>query len=148
MKALIPGDMVLAWLHFVAIFTTGGLLIAERALLRPALVTIEPRRLARVDLGYFIAVIAVVATGLARAFFGPKGWSYYASNPMFWTKIGLFVAVGIISIGPTRAFLRWRRAEHVPADAVRSVARIVAIELALLALVPLAAVLLARGVGA
>ena len=59
-----------------------------------------------------------------------------------------FVAIGIISIGPTRAFLRWRRAEHVPADAVRSVARIVAIELALLALVPLAAVLLARGVGA
>jgi len=86
-------------------------------------------------------------------FFGAKGVDFYAGNPAFWTKLALFLAVGIVSIKPTIAFIRWRRAARdaagysVPDAEVRGARRLVLVELHLLALLPLAAVLMARGLG-
>ena len=66
--------------------------------------------------------------------------------------IHLFVAIGLISIPPTRCFLRWRRASRkqpfVPPSSEAAYARrFVAVELLLLVLLPFTAVLAARGVG-
>jgi putative membrane protein len=68
-------------------------------------------------------------------------------------KLGLFLAIGLISIRPTLAFLRWRRTGasaagvSVPVAETKSARRTVLVELHLLALLPLAAVLMARGIG-
>jgi putative membrane protein len=90
---------------------------------------------------------------VSRVFFGAKGVGFYAGNPVFWTKVALFVAVALVSIKPTIAFARWRRAARdaadyaVPPAAAHSARRLVLVELHLLALLPLAAVLMARGIG-
>jgi len=63
------------------------------------------------------------------------------------------VAVGLISILPTIRFIRWSK--HLAADAsavlsqreIAGTARFIYIELLLLALIPLCASLMARGVG-
>ena len=39
-----------------------------------------------------------------------KGWAFYEANPFFWAKMGLFVLMALVSIGPTLLFIRWRRA--------------------------------------
>ena len=89
--------------------------------------------------------------GALRAAWGAKGWSFYAHNPVFHVKITLFVLVGLLSIVPTLAFLRWRRAQRADpaarvADAAwRRVRGFVIAELVLVALIPLAAVVMARG---
>ena len=68
-------------------------------------------------------------------------------------KLVLFTAVGIISIKPTLQFIRWRKAvvadpSFRPATTeVASARRLVFIEMHLIALIPLAAVFMARGVG-
>ena len=64
----------------------------------------------------------------------------------------LFVVIGLISIAPTVRFLRWRKALRatgaLPSEAeVKSTRRLVMVEAHLLALIPLLAVFLARGVG-
>jgi putative membrane protein len=41
---------------------------------------------------------------------GGKGWAFYEANPFFWGKIAAFVAIGLLSIGPTLLFFRWRKA--------------------------------------
>jgi len=70
---------------------------------------------------------------------------------VFHLKLGLFVLVGLLSILPTRAFLRWRRVRNadaswrVPETEWRSARRWVAVELHLIALIPLAAVIMSRG---
>ena len=95
----------------------------------------------------------MLATGTARVFFGAKGVGFYVGNPVFWTKVALFIAVALVSIKPTFAFAHWRRAARdaagysVPPGAVQSARRLVLVELHLLALIPLAAVLMARGIG-
>ena len=60
----------------------------------------------------------------------------------------LYVIIAGLSIKPTRTFITWRRAGGVPdGDAIAGVRRIIHLELGLLALMPLMAVLIARGIG-
>lgn len=144
-------DALLAYLHFLSIFALIGFLVREWTLLNVSTDVLRTDALARADLGFGIASVAVLLSGAARAVFGLKGWAFYAHNPVFHLKVGLFVLVGLLSIVPTRAFLRWRRnasgetAYRVPADEWARARRIVLIELHLLALIPLAAVVMARG---
>ena len=144
-------DAILAYLHFAAIFALVWFLAKEWTLLRAGADVLDLARLVRADAGFGVLAGIVVATGAARAVFGLKGWSFYAHNPVFHLKLGLFVLVGLLSILPTRAFLRWRRVRNadaswrVPETEWRSARRWVAVELHLIALIPLAAVIMSRG---
>lgn len=65
----------------------------------------------------------------------------------------MFLTVGIISIYPTLAFIRWRRAyDHdsawqLPAAEQARMRRLVMIEVHVAALIPVVAVIMARGLG-
>lgn len=144
-------DAILAYLHFAAIFTLIWFLAKEWTLLRAGAANLDVERLARADAGFGIVAGAVLVTGALRAVYGAKGWAFYAHNPAFHVKIGLFVLVGLISIAPTLKFLRWRKARRADASFRVSEAewtsarRLVMIELHVIALIPLAAVIMARG---
>lgn len=145
-------ESLLAYAHFVAILTLVVFLTSEAALCRPEWMNAAVvRRLARVDIIYVVAAIAVLATGFARTYWGVKGFGWYWHQPLLHLKLTLFVVVGLMSIGPTRAFIRWRRALDangaLPAEAeVRKVRRWIMIQAHVVMLIPLAATLLARGV--
>ena len=146
-------DAILAYLHFASIFTLLWFLAKEWTLLKAGADAIDARRIARADIGYFLAALAVLASGVARALLGAKGWAFYAANPVFHAKVTLFLVVALVSIKPTRLFMRWRKA--AAADAAfrvdprewRLARRLLMIELHIVALIPLAAVLMARGIG-
>jgi putative membrane protein len=144
-------DTLLAYLHFISIFALVWFLAREWTLLKGGPGALDLERLALADAGVGIAAVAVLLSGVARATLGIKGWAFYAHNPVFHIKIGLFVLLGLVSIVPTRAFLRWRKAARVDGSygvaAVdwSRVRRFVLVELHLLALIPLAAVVMARG---
>jgi len=70
-------EILLAYLHFFALFATYSLLVAELVLL---LLPAQPgrwRTLSRLDIGYFIGAIAVLATGL----WVRLGWHGFAGGP-------------------------------------------------------------------
>jgi putative membrane protein len=144
-------DATLAYLHFLCIIALVSLILAEAALLRPALIAQSGRWLAKLDIGVAIAAVAVLASGLSRAVWGAKGWGYYAHNPVFHTKIGVFVLIALLSIVPTLQFIRWAKAFRrdpaymVPAAELKRAKRYVMIELHLLVLLPLFGVMMARG---
>ena len=147
-------ESLLAYVHFVAILTLVVFITSEAALCRPEWMNAAVvRRLARVDILYMAAAMAVLATGFARTYFGVKGFEWYWHQPLLHLKLTVFVVVGLMSIGPTRAFIRWRKALDangaLPAEAeVRQVRRWIMIQAHLVVLIPLAATLLARGVWA
>jgi putative membrane protein len=146
-------EALLAYAHLLAIFTMIVFLTSEAALCRPEWLNATiVERLAKVDMIYGISAIAVLATGLARIFLGVKGAGFYGHNPLLWTKVGLFAAVGLMSIPPTIAFIRWRRVLRadgsLPSEAeVRRVRKLVMAQAHIIPIVPLAAVFLARGYG-
>ena len=145
-------EPLLAYLHYLSIIVLGAFLTAELIVCRPPLGAAQVRQLPRLDIVFFAAALLTLATGLLRLFFYAKGVAFYLPNPAFIAKMVLYVAVAVISIAPTRRFIGWRRALDAggpPPDAaaVSAVRRLLHIELTLLALMPLAAVLMARGIG-
>jgi len=146
-------DTFLAYLHFLAIIGVGAHLALELALLRRELRSEILLRLPRIDIAYFAAAIAALATGGLRLAYGAKGFAFYSSNPVLYAKVGLFLAIGLISIAPTLTFIGWARqvradAGFVPSGAeVLRARRTVAVELGLFALLPLLGAMLARGIG-
>jgi putative membrane protein len=146
-------DAILAYLHFTAIFVLFAFLSIEVVLLRGELAAASIRRLGRMDLWYFGAAIVVLVTGFARLVFGAKGADFYLSSWPIYVKLALFVAVAVISVTPTMRFIQWRReldhdaAWRVPLEEQRRMRRLVMIEVHIAALIPLVAVIMARGLG-
>lgn len=145
-------EPLVAYLHYLSIVLTGGFLIAEMVVCRPGMTEEQRRRLPGIDVVFFVSALAALATGLLRLFFYAKGVGFYLGNPFFWAKMALYVSVAVLSIKPTLTFGRWKRAlaagSGAPAaDEITSVRRILHIEVALFALMPLMAVLMARGIG-
>ena len=106
-------NSLMASLHHLAAFTLTACLVYEFVAFQRTLSIGEARRIQRVDLWYGISSGVVLAAGLLRVFFFEKGSAFYAANPLFWVKMGLFVVVGLLSIYPTIRFIRW--GEHLKA---------------------------------
>ncbi|MDM0051045.1 DUF2214 family protein [Variovorax sp. J22R115] len=147
-------EAILAYLHLLAILTMVVFIASEAALCRVEwLNAAVVERLGKVDMVYGIAAIAVLATGVARTWWGIKGTAWYWTNPLLYLKLTLFIIVGVISIFPTLTYSRWRKALRssgsLPAEAeIRKTRKLVMIQAHLIALIPLVAVFLARGFGA
>jgi putative membrane protein len=145
-------DVAVAYLHFIGLIALGTALAAELLYLDDASEdTAQLRRLGWVDIAYVASAILVLATGLLWLTGSTKGAAFYLHNPFFYIKVALFIAIGLVSISPTRYMLRWRReaadAMLPPPEEVAHVRRYVIAELALFVLIPLFAVLSARGIG-
>jgi putative membrane protein len=142
-----------AWLHLVAVGVAVGLLLSEYWLCRRLPDRVQVRLLGTVDLGYFLALIGSLATGLARVRLEGQESAYYLANRLFCLKIALFIAVGLIALFPTRQYIRWNReARMAPAFApltqeLERVRGSIALQMGLMLLLSLVSVLLARGYG-
>jgi putative membrane protein len=142
-----------AWLHLLAAGIGAGLLLAEYWLCRRMPDRIQARLLGAVDLGYQLALIASLATGLARAIYYGQAVEYYIDNRLFWLKIAIFLAIVAIAVAPTLQYIRWNReARTAPtfAPLTRDLERVrasISLGLGLWTLLPLLGILVARGYG-
>jgi putative membrane protein len=101
-------DLILAVVHHVLVFGLVAMMMATRVLL--GLGKVDVLRLARLDAGAGALSGLVLAVGISRAVWGGKGWTFYQANPFFWTKIGLFMLIGLLTVPGTMAFLKWSKA--------------------------------------
>ena len=142
-----------AWLHLVAVGLAVGLLLSEYWLCRRIPDRLQVRLLGMVDLGYFLALIGSFATGLARLLYFGQGTAYYLANRLFWLKIALLAVIALVALFPTLQYIRWNReARSAPSFAplTRELERVrgsLALQLGLMLLLPLLAILVARGHG-
>src|SRR5689334_16521247 len=144
-------EPLVAYLHYLAIVLISGFLVGEMVVCRPSLEAEQVRLLPRLDVAFFAAALLALVTGLLRLFVYGKGVAFYLPNPFFLAKMALYIAIAGLSIKPTLAFIRWRRrlaesGELPPAPEIAAARRLIHVEVALLALMPLMAVLMARGI--
>ena len=146
-------DAILAYLHYMAIFVLFDFLTAQAMLLRAALDARAIGLVGRVDRWYFGAALATLATGLARLYLGAKGAGFYLGAWPVYAKLATFLLVAGVSIVPTVAFIRWRKALaadarwQVPPQEQARMRRLVMVEVHVAALIPVFAVMMARGLG-
>ncbi len=146
-------ETIVAYLHYVSVLGLAGLLTAELLMYRQEMMPATARTIRRIDSAYGAVAAVVLLTGLARVFWVGKGAAFYLHNPFFHALWVLFVVVAFLSAIPTVHFIKWGKAPwdgHAPSisDATyKKIHRILLIEVHLLAILPLLAVLMARGVG-
>lgn len=141
-----------AFLHHIAAFTLFGALVVQLINLRGTLTVERARTLQIADMLFGGAAGVLLVVGLIRVFYFEKGYYYYFHSHSFLTKFGLFIALGLLSIIPTREFLRWRaavKAGQVPTVTeakLKSIRSIVHYELVGVVLIILFAALMAKGI--
>ena len=144
---------LIAYLHYVAMISIAVILVVEYMVCVPGMTGGRMRRLARIDLLYVAAAALALGSGVARVVWFGKGAAFYLHNPVFYVKLALFAAVGLLSIPPTLQYLRWLNSlksgtPDAAADyQVLRVRRYILAELVLFAFIPLMATLMARGIG-
>ncbi|GAB2518970.1 DUF2214 family protein [Lysobacter humi (ex Lee et al. 2017)] len=141
-------DFALAALHHVLFLGMAVMLATQAAILRGMPDGGAATRLSRLDAGYGLSAMLLVAVGALRVLYGVKGADFYLHNPWFHAKVGVFVLAAVISIPATRAYLRWRRLARdgaaPPAHEWRRSTRLVRLQLALLAAIVVLAAGMAR----
>lgn len=146
-------DAIFAYLHFLAMLGLAGCLMGEYLLLG----TREPRNVVelvgRLDTVQFAMLGLAALTGLARVMTSMRGMIALADNPVFWLKILVFMVLAGLSFLPSRRYAGWRHHIHmdagwqIPAAELSGARRVALAEMGLLAILPLLAVLMARGMG-
>lgn len=146
-------EALLAFLHLSAILGWVVFASSQAALCRVEWfnAAVVPR-LRRLDAILWVATAAVLLTGLARIVWGAKGAGWYWSNGLLHLKLTLFVLVVGLMVGPTRRYRHWQAALDAGgalpgADQIAAARRRVMLTTHLMAVIPLAAVFLARGYG-
>jgi putative membrane protein len=146
-------NAVVAFLHHLAAFTLVASLAVEFVLIRDELTPRNARRLQLADLVFGISAGAILVLGALRVAYFEKGAAYYLHSAPFIAKITLFALVGLLSVYPTKQFLRWGRAQKqgalpvVAAAVTQRIRTVIHLELALVALLILCAALMAKGIG-
>ena len=107
-------DLALAIAHHLLVFGLVAQMAIQRVMVRAP--SIDVAALARIDRGYGMTAVLVLAVGAARVIWGGKGWAFYQENPFFWGKVGAFVLIALISAGPTIRILKWAKAARADAS--------------------------------
>jgi putative membrane protein len=141
-------EILLRYIHFISIFTIVGTLASEHLLLKKSLTRSEIDRLSKIDGIYGLAVLILLAAGMMLWLGGyGKPTEFYSNNPIFHTKLGFFVLIGLLSAYPTIFFIKNRKGD--PEELINipnSIFWMVRFELLLLFIIPILAGLMAKGI--
>ncbi len=142
----------LAAFHLVALGIGLGAIWARARALGAPLDAAGLRRVFYADSMWGIAALLWVATGLARLLGGTeKRTAFYVHNDFFVAKMAFFVAVLALEIWPMVTLIQWRiqtaRGATIRTDRARAMARVSALQAALVVAMVFAATAMARGYG-
>jgi len=142
-----------AYVHYLSFMVCFGALVLERRLIRADPSREDATLMVITDVVYGIAALALLLSGIARVLHFGQGSAFYTENPLFWVKVGTYLAVGALSLYPTITYILWAiplRKGELPqvSEALANRLRwILNIELVGFAAIPFLATLMARGVG-
>ena len=141
-------EALVRYLHFISIFALVSSVVAEHLLLKDSMNRKEIRRMSIVDGVYGVGAVLAVVAGLLLWFAVGKPAEFYTQNWIFHTKVGLAILMGLVSIYPTVFFMKNRKGEPQEQVAIPSgIKWSIRVELLLILIIPLLAVLMARGIG-
>jgi putative membrane protein len=147
--------LFLAAMHLLALGIGLGAVWARASALSRPLDRAAMVRAFHADTWWGVAAALWITTGLWRLLAGTeKATTYYLHNRIFIAKMSFLVIILLIEVGPMITLIRWRQIagrgtsawNPNPAEA-RRIARVSYIEAAMIVLMVLAAVAMARGYG-
>jgi len=140
-------ELITRYIHFIGIMLLASMLVTQNVLIKSELSAEKLRQLAVIDGLYGLGAIVTLGAGLALWFWVGKPGVFYSKNFVFHIKLTLFVIIALLSIYPTVFFIKHRSTDAESTKLPGQLILIKRLELVLLAVLPLLAVLMARGIG-
>lgn len=134
-------------LHLGAILVLAGTLVIQNMAVGRHVNGEDARNLAKVNKVYGMAAGIATLLGLILWLLVGKPAAFYNTNPVFHTKLGLVVLLAILSIGPTRFLERHLKSGEETIPVPIGIRLTLRLELLILAIIPVLAYLMARGIG-
>ena len=100
------------YLHFLAIFSLAGALIIKNMAIKPVIKDEDAHNLAKVNAVYSLSAVLAFVFGLVLWLWVGKPAEFYALNPLFLLKLGLFAFIALLSVFPSLFFVRNYRAKN------------------------------------
>ena len=145
---------LVAYGHYLSTLILTGSIMTERLTVKPAMSIDEENRLAVADIVTGVAGVGLLASGYYRATVYGKGWDYYSHEPIFWLKMTFLGVFGALSLFPTTIIVKRsveiQKKRSIDPMSERLANRLTSVlnaEISALALIPLTATLMSRGVG-
>ncbi|RLD61954.1 MAG: hypothetical protein DRJ05_01465 [Bacteroidetes bacterium] len=139
------------YLHILGIMLLMGSLMAEYLIAKTKTTNESVRMLSIANSIFLISLVVVLISGLFRWFVFGKGNDFYMTNPFFHTKLTLYIILAIIAFFPSRKINKWKKQLNndssflVAEKENKSLFLLFRIEFVLIIIIPLLAVLVARG---
>lgn len=146
------GSAITAYLHYLGFMLAFGALVVESQTLKTDLNLADAWKILVADAIYGLSATLVLITGILRVIYFGKGTDYYLSSPVFYTKVGIFILVSVLSLYPTFSFVSWVKGLQdgkpptLQPPQMQRLSWLIKGELTGLALIPLLAAMLARGI--
>ena len=144
---------LVAYVHYLGIILCFGALIFERIILKINLSKNETISIIIADVIYGVAGLAILITGILRVKYYGQGGDFYTSNPIFWLKVSLYIAIGLLSLYPTISYILWaiplskNKLPVISENLVQRFKLIICTELVGFKVIPFFATLMSRGIG-
>lgn len=139
-------EIIIRYTHFMGILSLASILTTQNVLLLYLPNMVSHKRLVIIDALYGLSAIVVLASGLTLWFAVGKPQEFYSQNGIFHFKVTLFFCIALLSLYPTIYFIKNRKCSNVR-EIPNAVIICKRLEMFLLVVMPLCAVLMARGVG-
>ncbi len=142
-----------ASVHYLGILVLFGCVYGMLLFWRTQVNEYNLRTLLWLHVAYWVSLLVVLVSGLARAGWTEKGMAFYMANPWFHAKVTVFVLIILLSLYPVKVMRAWRRgagADEVPTvtpELQKTLRRTLVAEIHLISLMPIFGALMARGVG-
>lgn len=140
-------DLLIRYVHLLAVLVLIIALLIENLAISNVLSKEDADNLARVDLVYLSGLLLAALAGIALWLWVGKPAQFYNGNPVFHAKSGLFALLTLLAAYPHLFLRKSRRALNHPVPVPATVIWLLRIQLLIVALIPITAWMLARGIG-
>ena len=135
------------YLHFIAIFGVIATLIIKNTAIKTLISEEDAINLAKVNLFFNLCLILTCIGGLVLWFWVGRPSNFYTQNPLFMTKLILFTLIFLLSLLTSNFFRKHREPKKETIEAPKLIVLLLRLQLIILAIIPLIAFLITRGVG-
>ena len=140
-------EFLVRYIHFIGFILLASMLMVTNFMISSSLSKQELSKLLIIDRVYGASAMLTLFAGVTLWLWLGKPATFYSANPIFHIKVTLFVVAAAISFVPTRFFIQQSKQAEQSIVIPRNIILIKRFELGLLLLIPLLAVLMARGIG-
>tara|TARA_Y100000996_G_C22447987_1_gene612588 strand:- start:135 stop:575 length:441 start_codon:yes stop_codon:yes gene_type:complete len=135
------------YLHFIAIFGVIAALIIKNTAIKTLISEEDAINLAKVNLFFNLSLILTCIGGLVLWFWVGRPSNFYTQNPLFMTKLILFTLIFLLSLFTSNFFRKHREPKKESIEVPTPIVLLLRLQLTILAVLPLIAFLITRGVG-